>query len=196
MDAMSEEPTSFRELIARVRSGDESAAADLMRRYEPAIRRAIRVRMVDTRLRRVFDSEDVAQSVFASFFVRAALGQYELEKPVQLLRLLVTMSQKKLTNHVREEGAARRDFRRLRGRDQGEKNFVDLVPGPGQQVAAKELLQEFRKRFSEEERQLADWRSMDRSWDEIAAERCESPEALRKRLARAVERISQELGLV
>src|ERR1700751_515619 len=113
MDARSEEPTPFGELIGRVRSGDETAAAELLRRYEPAIRRAIRVRMVDTRLRRVFDSEDVAQSVFASFFVRPPLANYELEKPVQLLRLLVTISQRKLTSHVREEGAARRDYRRM-----------------------------------------------------------------------------------
>ena len=30
---------------------------------------------------------DICQSVFTSFFVRAALGQYEIEKPAQLLRL-------------------------------------------------------------------------------------------------------------
>src|SRR5262249_19780647 len=54
--AMSESPSSsesFGELIARVRAGDEQAAADLVRRYEPAIRRAARVRLVDTRLNRL-----------------------------------------------------------------------------------------------------------------------------------------------
>jgi hypothetical protein len=35
---------TFRELIDRVRSGDEQAAIDLVRCYEPAIRRAARVR--------------------------------------------------------------------------------------------------------------------------------------------------------
>ena len=33
------------------------------------------------RLRRLFDSMDISQSVFASFFIRAALGQYELDRP-------------------------------------------------------------------------------------------------------------------
>ena len=85
---------SFQDLIRRIRAGDEKAAAQLVQTYEPAIRRAARVRLLDTRLQRLFDSMDISQSVFASFFVRAALGQYELEKPEQLMKLLVTMSRK------------------------------------------------------------------------------------------------------
>src|SRR6516162_9738037 len=93
----------FQELIGRVRAGDEAAAAELVRLYEPAIRRAARIRLADSHLRRLFDSMDISQSVFASFFLRAALGQYELEDPSQLLRLLVTMSRKKLTDHLRQQ---------------------------------------------------------------------------------------------
>ena len=70
----------------------KQAAAELVRHYEPAIRRAVRVRLVDTRLNRLLDSMDICQSVMASFFVRAALGQYELNTPDQLLRLLATMT--------------------------------------------------------------------------------------------------------
>src|SRR5437588_8674896 len=103
----------FDDLIRRVRAGDSQAAAELVRLYEPAIRREARVRLVDSRLRRLFDSMDIAQSVFASFFVRAALGQYEIEKPEQLLRLLTSMSRKKLVDHAREQQAAKRDHRRL-----------------------------------------------------------------------------------
>lgn len=92
---MSESPSdseSFRALIARVRAGDEQAAAELVQHYEPAIRRAARVRLVDTRLNRLLDSIDICQSVMASFFVRTALGQFELNTPDQLLRLLATMA--------------------------------------------------------------------------------------------------------
>ena len=52
---MSEAP-DFEELIRRVRAWDQEAAAELVRRYEPAIRRAARIRLVDSRLRRLFDS--------------------------------------------------------------------------------------------------------------------------------------------
>mgnify|MGYP001138158190 FL=1 len=75
MSTPESEADGFRALIGRVRNGDEGAAAELVRRYEPAVRRAARVRLVDTRLNRMLDSMDVCQSVMASFFVRAAMGQ-------------------------------------------------------------------------------------------------------------------------
>jgi RNA polymerase sigma-70 factor (ECF subfamily) len=188
------ERNPFQELIRRVRAGDECAAADLVRTYEPAIRRAARIRLVDSRLRRVFDSMDISQSVFASFFVRAALGQYELDKPEQLLKLLVDMSHKKLADHAREQTAARRDYRRVRSAAHDDE-FVANGLSPALQAQGKELLQEFRKRLSAEERQLADERALGRQWEQIAAARGGSAEALRKRLARAVDRIAQELDL-
>ena len=71
------EGASFGELIGRVRAGDALAAAEVVRRYEPALRRAVRARLRrDPRLCRLLDSVDVSQSVLASFFVRAALGQW------------------------------------------------------------------------------------------------------------------------
>jgi hypothetical protein len=66
---------------------------------------------------------------------------------------------------------------------------------PSRQVAGQELLVEVRKRLSAEERELADLRSQGQEWAEIARERGESPEALRKRLARALGRVAKELGL-
>jgi RNA polymerase sigma factor (sigma-70 family) len=188
------ETNEFQELIRRIRSGDDAAAAELVRLYEPAIRRAARIRLADSNLRRLFDSMDISQSVFASFFVRAALGQYELDKPERLLALLVTMSRKKLADHARRQAAARRDYRRTR-------NNIDealhAAPGssPDQHVAARELLDEFRRRLSPDERRLAEQRALGHGWDQIAADEGGSAEALRKQLARAIDRVSQELGL-
>jgi RNA polymerase sigma-70 factor (ECF subfamily) len=189
------EENDFQDLIRRIRAGDEAAAAELVRTYEPVIRRAARVRLTDSRLRRLFDSMDICQSVLASFFVRAALGQYELEQPEQLLRLLVDMSRKKLVDRAREQGAARRDYRRspAGGQDVGE--VAAAGPSPSQEVAADELLREFRKRLSEDERQLANRRATGQDWAQIAAESGGSPEALRKRLTRAVDRVARELGM-
>src|SRR5215475_11805475 len=102
---------AFHQLIGRVRNGDEHAAAELVRRYEPAIRRAVRFRLTDPRLRRTCDSMDVCQSVLLSFFVRVGSGQYDLETPEQLLRLLTTMARNKLLNQARQHHAACRDNR-------------------------------------------------------------------------------------
>lgn len=74
---------SFADWIARARAGDADAAADLVLRHERAVRVAVRVRLTDPRLRRQFDLMDVCQSVMASFFVRAAAGQFGLANPHQ-----------------------------------------------------------------------------------------------------------------
>ena len=64
------------------------------------IRREVRLRLRDLRLSGRFDWTDIFPSVMASFFVRAAARQYDLEQPDQLLRLLVVMTRHKLTQQV------------------------------------------------------------------------------------------------
>jgi RNA polymerase sigma-70 factor (ECF subfamily) len=189
-----EQPT-FQQLIQRVRAGDDAAATELMRRYEPAVRRVARIRLGAAHMQRLLDSLDICQSVFASFFVRAALGQFELDSPEQLLSLLVSMSRRKVIDQVRGAAAARRDYRRLEADDVTERACPAPDPTPSQQVAAAELLQEFRRRMSADERRLAEQRSAGRDWNQIAEDTGGSPEALRKQLARAVDRIAAELGL-
>jgi RNA polymerase sigma-70 factor (ECF subfamily) len=188
------EDASFRELIGRVRAGDQAAAAELVRRYEPTIRRTIRVRLRDPRLGRLLDSMDICQSVFASFFVRAALGQYELDQPEQLLKLLTRMARNKLANQAHHQRAGRRDYRRLVGTaDAGP--VAAPCPSPSDQVAAQELIQEACRRLSPEERQLLELRQQGKDWHEIGAMLKANPDALRMRLGRAIERVTQNLGL-
>jgi DNA-directed RNA polymerase specialized sigma24 family protein len=62
-------------------------------------------------------------------------------------------------------------------------------------VAWQDLLREVRGLLSEEERQLADRRGLSLGWAEIAAELGGRPEALRKKLARALDRVARRLGL-
>src|SRR5712691_248027 len=132
------ETVSFEEMLLRVRAGDHEAAAELVRRYEAPLRRAVRFRLTDAHLRRVFDSIDICQSVLASFFVRAAAGQYELETPGQLQNLLVAMARNKLACEVRRQQAQRRDQRRVvSGVDA---DFVSPDPSPSNCVASRELL--------------------------------------------------------
>src|SRR5882724_12732302 len=113
MISTSSDNNSFLTFLERVRTGDQKAAEELVRMYEPEIRREVRLRLRDSRLRRDFDSVDICQSVLASFFVRAALGQYELEKPEQLIKLLVTMTRNKLIGKIRKMHTQTRDHRRV-----------------------------------------------------------------------------------
>lgn len=187
--------TSFSGFIRRIRAGDEQATCELVRLYEPEIRREVRLRLRDPRLRRDFDSMDICQSVLASFFVRAALGQYELDQPQQLLKLLVTMTRNKLVHQVRKRRRQRRDHRLLD--EAGQDKLQSLADGssPSDLVARQELLQEFRKRMTEEERQLAEMRAHGHEWSEVAARLGGTAEGRRKQLTRAIERIAEDLGL-
>ncbi len=188
------EPSDFTDLIRRVRGGDETAAAELVRLYEPAIRRSVRMRL-DPRLRRACDSMDICQAVLGSFFVRAASGQYELDTPDQLLRLLATMARNKLAKARRGQHAACRDERRVVAGDVEERGVAAADGSPSRQVAARELLREVQRRLSAEELRLVELRNQGRDWAAIAAELGGSPEALRKKLARGLARVAGQLGL-
>lgn len=184
---------TFPELIARVRSGDERAATDLVRRYEPEIRREVRFLLRDPFLRRSFDSMDICQSVMGSFFLRAALGEYDLNRPEDLIRLLISMTRNKVVDATRRQRAQRRDHRRSTSLE-----AVDIessTPSPSQIAEGREMLAVFRDRLSSEERQLADLRAQGREWADIAREVGGSAEARRKQLTRAITRVSRDLGL-
>ena len=127
---------SFQVLLGRVRAGDEEAAAQIVRRYEPALRRLIRMRLTDPHLTRLLDSVDVCQSVLANFFVRMAAGQFDLNTPEQLLKLLSVMARNRLLDHVARETAGRRDQRRTEGED-ALAGVAAPQPSPSQVVAAR-----------------------------------------------------------
>src|SRR4051794_18930312 len=143
---MPEAPT-FEDLIRRVRAWDQEAAAELVGRYEPAIRRAVRFRLADARLGTLLDSMDICQSVLASFFVRAASGQYDLETPEKVLGLLAAMARNKLASQARRQGTQRRGGRPVTAGGQDQHQAVARDAGPVREVAARDLLQEVRRRL-------------------------------------------------
>jgi RNA polymerase sigma-70 factor (ECF subfamily) len=186
---------TFTDFIRRIRAGDAQAAAELVRRYEAVIRLEVRLRLRDGRLRRVFDSLDVCQSVLASFFVRATAGQFDLDRPEQLLRLLVAIARNKVAYQARRERSQCRDHRRVEALDHAGPELVSGEDRPDETLAVRELLAQFRRRLTAEEMRLADLRAQGRGWAEIAAEVGGTPTARRMQLTRAVERIAQQLGL-
>lgn len=180
-------------LMARVRNADEMAAAELVSRVEPHIRRLVRGWLTDPGLRRQMDSIDICQSIMADFFVRAALGAYDVDTPERLIKLLATMARNKVIHHAKKQRAAKRDVRRAAPADIAEMPLAGNSPTPSRVVAGRELLQEFRARLTDAERYLADQRAQGRSWSEIAAELGAKPDALRMRLTRAVDRVTKQL---
>jgi RNA polymerase sigma-70 factor (ECF subfamily) len=191
---MSDDP-SFDDLVRRVRLGEPAAAEALVRRFEPQVRRVIRLRLEHSPLRRHVDSVDICQSVLASFFVRAALGQYDLDSPEGLVRLLTAMARNKLADQARRRQGLPRDPVETRAGAGDVAEAADVAASPSRVIADRDLLDVVRARLRPDERRLADQRAEGRAWADIAAEMGESAEALRKRLERALARVAREVGL-
>jgi RNA polymerase sigma-70 factor (ECF subfamily) len=183
----------FQAFIERIRKGDSSAAEELVRLYEPIVRRQVRMQMVDSRLSRLYDSVDFSQAVMASFFLRGA--DFELPQPQDLVRLLMTMARNKLASSARRVLAQKRDGQR---RDVDAPLLNQVADGsdtPSRIVSMLELIAEAKKKLTPEEQQLVDLRSDGKSWDEIAAELGGTAQARRMQLARAMERVTESLGI-
>jgi RNA polymerase sigma-70 factor (ECF subfamily) len=186
---------AFPDLILRVRAGDQEAAAELVRFYEPTIRRVIRVRLQDSHLKTVLDSVDICQSVLGNFFVRVAAGQFELQQPEQLIQLLVTMARNKLTSQARKETAQRRDQRRVAVTGALIEELASGAATPSQAMVAREMLDALYQRLSPAEAELVQLRQQGLAWEEIAKRLGEPAQNLRQRLSRTLNRISREIGL-
>jgi RNA polymerase sigma-70 factor (ECF subfamily) len=189
------EQSSFADFVRRIRAGDEEAAREVVRQFEPVIRLEVRRRLSDPSLYRIFDSMDICQSVLATFFVRASAGQYDLEKPEQLAKLLVAITQKKLAFETRKQHYQRRDTRRTFQGDAATLETVTERPGPERQITMQDLVRTVRDRLTTEERQLADLRVQGHTWPEIAAKVGGAPQARRRQLERALDRVARHLRL-
>jgi RNA polymerase sigma-70 factor (ECF subfamily) len=97
--------------MARLRAGDEGAAARIFRRFA---RRLIGLahHRLDTLVRQKVDPEDIVQSVFKSFFARQAENPYDLESWDSLWSLLACITARKCGHRIGHFHAACRDVRR------------------------------------------------------------------------------------
>lgn len=187
---------SFTSFFERLKTGDEAAALELVRRYEPALRLEIRLRMRDPRLRRLLEPADISQSVLRSFFARAGAGQFEVHSPQQLLGLLMTIARNKVAKQARRQHAHRRDNRRQVSLDNEEFTLTSRDPSPSRQVIGRETLNEFNRRLSFEEQRIAEMRSQGHDWALIAEVLGGTAQARRKQLARAMRRVGREIASV
>lgn len=189
------ESASFSDLIQRIRGGDSDAAAQLIRQYEADLRIIARIRLRSAGLRQALDSMDICQSVLGNFFFRAAGGEFELETPDQVLKLLSAMVRNRVIDVVRRQRAARRDRGREVATPLDEMPIAGGDPTPSQVVSADELWRECVRRLTPDERELWKLRQQGKNWDEIAQETGKTSEAVRKQLTRALSRIAGEIGL-
>src|SRR5438552_7748541 len=88
-------PATDASLLRRFRSGEDDAATELYRRYAARLLDLAAAKASPDLKRRV-DPEDIVQSVFRTFFRRAALGEYEVPDGDELWKLFLVIGLNKI----------------------------------------------------------------------------------------------------
>lgn len=185
---------AFELLLARVRSGDETAAIELVHRYERAVLRTVRNRLSKT-MRGVLDSMDIMQSVHRSLLVGLRKEKFELSSPQQLIGLAVVMVQRKVARHWRKM----RQIPIAQSQSMSDSHtspvdqFTSDDPAPSNIVSADELLQQLLDKLDELDQKLVRLKLAGNSSVDTAKELNLDPAFVRMRWSR-LRRFLQERG--
>jgi RNA polymerase sigma-70 factor (ECF subfamily) len=128
------------DLLQRCQAGDPEAAQQLFACYAQRL-----ARVADQHLGRKVavreDAEDVVQSVFRTFFRRAAAGEFRVDRADQLWNLLVTITLRKTSTRGRYHTAERRDVGAEEPSDAGLLRALAKQPGPAEAAELVDLVQ-------------------------------------------------------
>jgi RNA polymerase sigma factor (sigma-70 family) len=175
----------FPKLLVRVRAGDESAASELVQRYERAVLRAVRSRL-GQQMRRAMDSMDVVQSVHQSLLVGLRSQRFEMSSPSELIALAVVIVQRKIARHWRKLKRTPSADGDTAAHPQGAtpSGICSTEPGPADVAAADELLAQFLAPLDNLDRQLVRLKLDGHSSVEAAAVLKREPAFVRMRWSR------------
>jgi RNA polymerase sigma-70 factor (ECF subfamily) len=185
---------SFDDLLARLRQGDDAAAAELLRRYAARLIALARVRL-GARVRTQVDPEDVLQSAFRSFFVRCADGQFNLKDWDGLWALLVAITLHKCGHKIRDLHRACRDVRRevepVPGDDDSARSWEAIArePGPQEEAALADEVEALLRGLTERDRAVVSLRLQGHTLAEIATRLG----LLERTVCRVLERVHNRL---
>ena len=146
--------SSFVDLMARLRAGEDHAASQVFHRFVARLVVLARGRL-NARLRQKVDAEDVLQSVFQSFFARYADGQFVLQDWDSLWGLLASITLRKCARHAEHFRAARRDVRReVTPPAEGDWGAWQRDPTPEESILLTETVRELLDGLESREREI------------------------------------------
>lgn len=186
---------SFAELIARVRARDVEAMEEILLRFGPTILRTARMRMFNSRLRRMYESADIANSVMKSFLLRIADegNTWKIDEPADLANLLISMTDRKVISKIRRETAKKRGGGQTdEPIDDG--SFIgDGRPTPEEIAILKEEAAHCWALLDPDAQKIFELRYQDeQSWNEIGEKLGISGEACRKKLDRSLDEVRKQ----
>jgi RNA polymerase sigma-70 factor (ECF subfamily) len=154
------EDGSFDNLMARLRTGDDDAAAQVFNRFANRLIELARRRLTP-QVRQKLDPEDVLQSVFRSFFAHQAAGQItDLESWDNLWSWLVVITLRKCGKRMKYFYSDRRDV----DRESPAEAYVDAAesdsgkssdePTPSEAAMLTETVEQLMNRLEGRHRQV------------------------------------------
>ena len=187
---------SFAELMARLRAGEDAAAAEVFRRYAARLHGLAR-RHLDTVLRQKVDAEDVVQSAYKSFFFRYGDGRLQVGDWDNLWGLLTLITLRKCADRAEYFRAERRAVSREAASPPGEAaggawEAINREPAPDEATLLAEAVEQLFRDLDEDERPIVELSLQGYTAQEISerlgrAER--SVRRLRERVRKRLERM-------
>ena len=140
---------SLNDLLDRWRAGDQTAAADIYKRYERRLLRLVDHKLGQHLQGRV-DPEDVMLSVLDTVLVRIAKGQYSVNPAGTLWNLLQFVAQNMIRKQAEFHGAGKRAVQReVDGDIDGLRQSLSSAgPGPEDAALLADELTRIRERLS------------------------------------------------
>ncbi len=169
-------------LVARWREGDDVAASQIFHRYCSRLETLIAARL-DKRLASRVAAEDIVQSVFRSFFARTREGQFSVQQPGDLWRLLFSMAMKRTMRQVEYHTASKRALDREQRWLAGDVEAMSHDPGPEEAAALTEIVEQLFAKLEPLPRQVAQLRLEGNTLEEISSQIGRSQRTVRRLLA-------------
>jgi RNA polymerase sigma factor (sigma-70 family) len=183
----------FQEVMARLRSGDDEAAAAVFQRFVGQLV-ALSERKLSASVRHRVDVEGAVQSAYRSFFRRQGRGEFTLESWDELWSLLAVITLRKCAKQCEKLHTARRDVaREVRWRDGSGLCHLDTAPSPFEAAMLAELVESLFHALDEDDRQVVEHLLAGYTAAEIAEKLDCSERTVRRVRHRAKSRL---LGLV
>ena len=158
-------------LLKLWRAGDEDAARQLFDRYVAQLV-ALARRRISQRIASRVDAEDIVQSVFRTFFQRARQGEFQIDDPDDLCKLLVKITVHKTLRQIAFHKRAKRDAAKEAGQGDGESDHLMAVlasePTPEETTTLLDQMEHFLSKLRPEDRRIIEMRMEGYSNVEIA----------------------------
>ncbi len=183
------------ELIARAKTGDDTAIREFLSRFEPEVRIMVRGRLPRS-LRTRFDSMDFVQAVWQSFFADLRSSAREFENIHHLRGFLAGVARNKVyEEHRRLTRSKKHALEReqslyvKRGSREVEIDLISPEPTPSQAVQASDRLAQLMAGCSPFEVRVITLRHQGLTFEEIAKRTGVSERSIRRIIDEARERM-------